>query len=114
MSKCVLVREGVQEDHHVYPVSGVVERVKMSERYPDVVLTEEDFERVLGLVDACSQQQLLRLYCKVGAAINGDWEVIRASEYPTPLPPVLELSEDDIIDDEDDTSSDTLRKTRPE
>jgi hypothetical protein len=70
--------------------------------YPQVELPEEDFQEMLDLVDALDPQQLLRLYCKVGAKVGphvetipgaagpGDREPTGVFEIPSYMPPALE------------------------
>lgn len=56
-------------------------------RYPYVELPESEFRQLLDVVDALDPQQLLRLYCKVGAIIGGDQETIPQKLCDTVPPP---------------------------
>lgn len=58
----------------------------MPQRYPEVELLDGEFDQLLALVDALNPQQLLRLYCRVGAAI-GPLEVIENRRDEDTLPP---------------------------
>jgi len=61
--------------------------------YPDVEMSEREFEHMLDLVDALDPIQLLRLQCKVQAT-QGDQPVSREADTIPPPPSVESELED--------------------